>query len=109
MTTHYYKMNCDNIFCRCPLHPWQQFLVSILTVSRVAHLLFRLHLGVAQWKQQYLDGCRVDSIQAIPALQQIPSRVAHLLCGLHPTVAKQKQQSRDGGRVDSIRGNPALQ
>jgi hypothetical protein len=67
MAAYYYEMNCDIIFCRCPLCPWQQSLVSIS--SRVAHLLCWLHLGVAQWIQQHMDGCSEDSIQSSPSFK----------------------------------------
>jgi hypothetical protein len=56
------------------------------------HLLCRLPPDEAQWKQHYLDGCKVDSIRGSIASRWIPTRVTHLLCGLHLEVAQQKQQ-----------------
>jgi hypothetical protein len=47
ITAYYYNMNWDNGFNRCPLPPWQQFLVSDLIPSIEAHLHCRLHLEVA--------------------------------------------------------------
>ncbi len=106
MTAYYYKMNYGNMFCKFPFHIWQQFLVSVLILSREALLLCRLHLGVAQWNLQHVDGCRVDSIRGIPALQWLPSRAAHHICGPHLKVARWKQQHADDPIVD-VRGSPA--